>query len=332
MKTFIVLCLLCAAATALPSHIDGNSAAAWQKLSDKQWSAREGLMGVATSRGIFMAGGRDVFGAKTAHDVWRTDNGTEWSKVASAPWPSRAYHAFMELKGCLYVMGGQSVSFVKPFYNDVWRSCDDGKTWQSLGNAPWRARAGVAFTTHKGRMYIAGGCYGSSIGKGRKFLSDVWSSADGITWVETTSNASWSPRSGPRLVSFNDTLLIVAGERGFTPDVQLRDVWQSSDGKRWKLLTAEPGWSARSGHGVVVHGNELLVIAGWPYLHDMWSSADGVAWTLRSNATWNCDSDSCGKFDFWSLITEAGALMTMGGSHAYSTFGKLWADTWQLKL
>jgi hypothetical protein len=92
------------------------------------------------------------------------------------------------------------------------------------------------------------------------------------------------------------------------------DIWTSVDGKDWILLTPTPGWSKRSGtdcvfrrtiqclgssvqagsasgHGVVVAGNELLVIAGWnnnKCLHDLWSSTDGRSWSLRSNSTWGC--------------------------------------------
>ena len=216
----------------------------------------------------------------------------------------------------------------------VWKSCDNGESWVSLGDAPWTTRAGIAFTSFQGKIVIAGGCYGSSIGKGRKFLNDVWSSADGTNWTELTPKAAWSVRSGARLVTFGEKLLIIAGEIGFTPDTQLGDIWMSDTGKEWSLLTASPGFSKRSGHGVVVAGHTLLVLAGWhdnKCLHDLWSSSDGVSWTMRSNSTWQCKADSCGKFDFWPIV-RGNTLLTIGGSNAYSTFGKLWKDTWEMPL
>ena len=96
------------------------------------------------------------------------------------------------------------------------------KTWQSLGNAPWTTRAGIAFTQFDGKMIVAGGCYGESgpSGQGRKFLNDVWASTDGSQWEQITANASWSARSGARLVVFGGKLFLVAGEVGFTPDTQ----------------------------------------------------------------------------------------------------------------
>ena len=172
--------------------------------------------------------------------------------------------------------------------------------------------------------------------------------------------------TGPRLVSFNGRLLVIAGERGFTPDVQLGDVWSSDDGgSHWAHVTDTPGFSPRSGHGVLVtkgttgagaeggvrprsdsgdpvlrlqgqqqqqregQGDQLLLIAGWPELHDVWRSADAKTWSLVGNRTWNCGSSACGKFDFWSVVAPSGRVVTFGGSSAYSTFGKLWADTWE---
>lgn len=314
-----------------------DRAGKWTQLSDGPWSAREGLMAATLDDGIYMTGGRKFFGAQATSDAWYSANGSSWTQLPKTPFQGRAYHAMMAMKGCLYVMGGQTVSFIgDPFFNDVWRSCDKGQSWKMIANAPWRGRAGPAFTIFNRKMVIAGGCYGSSIGSGRLFLNDVWASADGIAWEQLTAEAPWKARSGPRLVVFDGKLMIIAGERGFTPDTQLKDIWTSGDGKDWKLLTASPAFSARSGHGAVVFQNQIFVIAGWNNnlcIHDMWSSIDGTNWEERSNSTWNCNVNSCGKFDFWPVVTNDGKkILTLGGSNAYSTFGKMWADTWELDL
>jgi len=101
------------------------------------------------------------------------------------------------------------------------------------------------------------------------------------------------------------------------------------------MATQTPGFAPRSGHGVVVVGETVYVIAGWVNnlcIHDMWTSTDGVKFELVSNSTWDCTDNSCGKFDFWPLLMPDGNIITMGGSNAYATFGKMWKDTWQLQL
>jgi hypothetical protein len=303
----------------------------WEKLSDGPWSAREGLMAVSAGSKIFMTGGRTSSGLGFAGDVWSTENGTEWQQVNANAFPKRAYHNMVALKGCLYVMGGQTFS---TYMNDVWKSCDEGKSWTSLGNATWPVRAGGAATVYEGNIIVAGGCYsGGSGGLGppkRLFRGDVWSSPDGVEWTQLSEQAEWSARSGPRLVPFQDKLFIVAGERGFTAGVQLKDIWSSTNGgKNWTLASANPGFSARSGHGVEISpdGKEMLVVAGWPELHDIWKSTDGATFTQTSDLVWECSKKSCGKFDFWSLFHK-GEFYTIGGSGASATFGKLYSDTW----
>lgn len=37
------------------------------------------------------------------------------------------------------------------------------------------------------------------------------------------------------------------------------------------------------------------------------------------------------QYDFWSL-THEGKLVTLGGSGAFSTFGKLYGDSWAMDL
>jgi len=188
---------------------------------------------------------------------------------------------------------------------------------------------------HNGKLVIAGGCHDNvkyDPGLFRRFYSDVWASKDGANWELLTDSPGWKGRSGPRLVSFNDKLFIIAGEVGFTTSTQLADVWSSADdGKTWSLVQATPSYSARSGHGVVALPGYMVMIAGWPELSDVYYSKDGATWTQSSGLAWNCNSTSCGKYDFWPVVHQ-GKLFTLGGSGSSSTFGKLYAETWSLNL
>jgi N-acetylneuraminic acid mutarotase len=309
----------------------------WQKLSDGPWGPREGLMVASVGDQMILTGGRGTHGVGFAGgaDVWRSENGNNWTKAPEAPWGRRAYHILLgpDASGCLYLMGGQTFS---EFRNDVWKTCDKAETWTQVNKqAPWGARAGLGGTMHNGKLIIAGGCHDNvpyDPGFFRTFYEDVWISEDGANWQMQTNSPGWKGRSGPRLVSFENKLFLIAGERGFTTSTQLADVWSSADsGKTWQLVQASPSFSARSGHGVVIVPGYMLLIAGWPELSDLYYTKDGAQWTQSSGLAWNCNSTSCGKFDFWPLIHK-GNLFLIGGSGSSSTFGTLYSETWSLDL
>lgn len=309
----------------------------WSKLADGPWEPREGLMVASTGDQMVLTGGRGTHGVgfSGGNDVWRSEDGANWTKAPEAEWGRRSYHILLgpDAAGCLFLMGGQTFS---EFYNDVWKTCDQAETWsQVLKEAPWGVRAGLGGTMHNGKMVIAGGCHDNvkyDPGLFRKFYNDVWSSADGKTWEQQASNPGWKGRSGPRLISFAGKLYIIAGEVGFTTSTQLADVWSSADdGKTWSVVQSTPSYSARSGHGVVAVPGYMILVAGWPELSDLYSTKDGKDWVRSPGLAWNCNSTDCGKYDFWPLVHQ-GKLFTFGGSGTSSTFGKLYAETWSLDL
>ena len=300
-------------------------------------------MGVEFKGALFVSGGRTDFGTGFSDEVWRsTDTGATWDLVSSKTIPSRAYHVHLVVGNCQIIMGGQTFF---TFYNDVWQSCDNkGAEWTRITeHAEWAPRSGLAATvTHDNSIILAGGCYNKNGNPAaRSFWGDVFKSTDGgLTFKLQTEAPGWVARSGPRLIETADNkLLIVAGEVGFTGDTQLVDIWASGDdGASWELVTDAPGFSARSGHGVVKSPTgSILVIAGWPHLHDLWESTDrGASFEKIRDDVWGCEGEEnnsdCGKFDFWPISTSRNELITIGGSGAYSTFGKLWQDTWVAKF
>jgi len=97
-----------------------NATDQWKELSNGAWHAREGLMVESFKGDLILTGGRSTGGISFANDVWRSSDGSSWSRVTkSAPWGERAYHILVTgSDGCLILMGGQTFSKT---YNDVWK-------------------------------------------------------------------------------------------------------------------------------------------------------------------------------------------------------------------
>eukprot|EP01052_Picozoa_sp_SAG31_P029798 SAG31_NODE_2996_length_4803_cov_8.948342_7_plen_284_part_00 len=130
---------------------------------------------------------------------------------------------------------------------------------------------------------------------------------------------------------------------------ELRDVWCSTDGKDWTLVTDSAPWGPRgmitgANGGVAVHQGMMWILGGghvgphgvslsslkyWLpdqprmrdrlYYNDVWCSADGVEWTRRlERAPWDARSyHDVATFDgrLWVLAgcnTEADSLAQVG--------------------
>jgi photosystem II stability/assembly factor-like uncharacterized protein len=308
------------------------SNAQWTLQSSGPWEGGEGLMGIASEDGnLYLSGGRGGLGKQFFFQFYRSqDLGKTWTSVVDpTPWEGRAYHVHLEKDGCQYIMGGQNWT---DFYNDVWQTCDGGNTWNELVKAaPWTPRAGLSAVVLDDTLYMCAGSLMPDF-QNRDFYNDCWVSTDGINWKQTTAAAPWAPRSGPRLVAYQSNIYIVGGEDGFSVDTQYNDVWMSTDGTAtWTQVTAAAAWSPRSGHSVVTYQNSMYVIAGYLDLHDLWVSQDGATWSLVSNSTWNCNDDSCGRYDFWAVVQNS-TLVTFGGTSAASTFGLMYDTTYTYDL
>ena len=89
--------------------------------------------------------------------------------------------------------------------------------------------------------------------------------------------------------SQNDDSSII-GEGG-PARLYFNDVWRSSDGVDWELMTESAPWEPRAGAATVVSGDRLFLLGGEdgftctplpdcdaPYFNDVWSTVDGADW------------------------------------------------------
>ena len=259
----------------------------------------------------------------------------DWNLEGNAPWQARDSQAEYVFRDQLWVMGGWFQSFEAP-PRDVWASAD-GKEWnQVAGNAPWLHSDLPMNITFQDKMWIIGGWYNGRL-PGHSASNQVWSSVDGVQWEQVTAAAGWTPRLAAGLVEFHGRLWMLGGTENyyFGDDKSLKnDVWSSTDGKEWKLETANAGWSPRAYHQAVVLNDRIYLFGGGNYVpdyhakNDVWSSSDGVNWIRETEAApWSPRlwfSAAVYRDRMWVLGGWSNNPSKNWGDVWHSTDGKTW--------
>ena len=229
---------------------------------------------------IYVFGG---FGANLLNYVWKS-TGSIWDKVladnnatSTVQFSQRDGHSSVVLGRNMYVIGGRS-SGSYSYLNDVWTSTD-GKRWTEVTTSAvqkFPARAGHSSVVLGNKIYLIGGFTLNTSGYIR--WQDVWKSKDGKKWEEVTTPTSqkFPKRSDHSSVVRKDEIYVIGGAS--QSKKRFNDVWESADGKDWKLVTPAAPFSARDGLGAVVVNDTIYVIggfAGGKRFNDVWKSTDG---------------------------------------------------------
>jgi hypothetical protein len=275
----------------IPCPLDATDAsgACWERLAPvgsgafpDEWSPGKfplGLLPIQAFNGELW-----MVGQKAA---WSTGDAMVWSRHAKDDWGERIGLSFAFFKGELWMMGGLAYQ-ARTFLNDVWRSAD-GSHWRSAGNAAWPARSGATIVPFKDKLWLfGGGVHATPDRSTDQFLNDVWSSEDGVSWTQVTASAPWPAMDYPRVLVFQDALLLLGGQGQ-------AQVWRSPDGVQWTPLGSLPPWGARFDQGATLFDGRLWVYGGEPAprqprqagvpinsFNDIWYSADGMTWLRQA--------------------------------------------------
>jgi Kelch motif len=173
----------------------------------------------------------------------------------------------------LYAMGSNTL--YRPALTSTPNSFSVGSGWSQQVNATWPARDNAACVVFQNKIFIIGGNDAGFV----NHFSDVWSSADGVTWQQLVAVAPWGKRTFFQAVVFNNRLYVMGGRNG--ADLY-NDVWVSDNGVDWNILTDDAAWAARVGFGAVAFNNGMFLIGGTiasgASQNDVWFSTDGAVW------------------------------------------------------
>ena len=245
------------------------------------WSQRKAPELLSHQGSLWLMGGMD--GGRQYHDVWRSDNGAQWSLVtASPPWTERYGFGAVTFNGLMWLMGGYDRNGA--LRNDVWSSAQ-GSDWMcAIPAAPWAGRCDLGVVVHADAMWVVGGLRQQPA----TMCNDVWKSTDGVRWICVAATTPWSPRYSHALASFNGRLYVMGGYDG-TPR---NDVWSSADGVAWRQETPSAPWSPRFRQRAVVWNTTLMLVGGCQSdaacFNDAWTTMNGVTWTRATDtAEWS---------------------------------------------
>lgn len=161
-----------------------------------------------------------------------------------------------------------------------WRHGKSGKTISFVprsGDEGYDNYSGFQLVEFKDAMWLIG-----------QSPDRIYRTGDGTKWekVEVAKGKGFLSRSGAAIGVYGGYIWIMGGI--WSDSVALKDVWRSSDGRNWELVTDNAPWgSARYGDVVVAKGRLFLVkrgvrwdrsngVVGAPVV--VWSTTDGTKW------------------------------------------------------
>ena len=113
---------------------------------------------------------------------------------------------------------------------------------------------------------------------------------------------------------YPDRMYLIGGVDGSA----MNDVWRSTDGEDWTLVTASAAFSARYQHQSAVFDGSLWVVGGNSGGSEVWRSADGENWNLVTA------SAAFAARRFHQLVAFEGNLWVLGGYVGSSANDEIW--------
>jgi Concanavalin A-like lectin/glucanases superfamily len=190
------------------------------------WGNRVLHYGVSFKDSIWIMGGQNLENftstEKFYNDVWKSKNGTSWTKVLnSASWSPRGIitGSIVFNDKIWLISGGTYPTSNKPtrkFISEVWTG--DGRNWTELEKPPFNGKQYHNIDTFDNKIWVIGGGELLSTFTNSN-TNNVWYSSDGNNWYELLQNP-FTPRHAAATFNYNGYLYLVSGNN------MERDVWR----------------------------------------------------------------------------------------------------------
>lgn len=244
--------------------------------------------------------------------------GADWVQETGAPgWTARTdiSTGVTTFDGKLWVIGGRNS--VGTVLNDVWFSTT-GVTWtQALNTTPkFEGLAEHHVIAFNNRLWVIAGINDTAVANAR-----VWSSPDGRAWTLENANLTGGTGISAGGITVHDSKIWI----GEAPNV-----WSSSDGVTWELVTSTCGCSLAYDSLQSFQG-KLWTVGGSNIdaMTKVYSSEDGVVWTLETADAGFSGVVSHGTEVFHNRLWKIAGLHNLGGDD-----GSVWASSdgveWEL--
>jgi hypothetical protein len=259
----------------------------WQRGPDAPWPGRSDHSALVFNGRMWVIGGGTGLSIEGGDDAWSTADGINWvEETHDGPFAKGARAAV--LGGRIYTLMGYENGAAS---DDVYSSAD-GRNWRlETGSLPMPFRDRAMIGTLNGRLYLAGGV--TDIWVGTK-TNEVWSSANGIDWIQETPQAGFSPRALAGHAVHESRLWILGGQIGdfdylLGPARSLAagDVWSTANGASWTEHSPHADGIWQGSHNAVVHSGRIWLVGGKDSQprNDTWSSSDGMNWTRQPSGS-----------------------------------------------
>ena len=194
--------------------------------------------------------------------------------------------------------------------------------------AGWQARDSSGEVVFRNQIWVLGGWFSSF----EPCPRDVWSSPDGKHWTQVIREAPWQHGDLPMTLVFDDQIWLMGGWfNGLMPGYSAsNEVWSSTNGLDWHLISESAGWSPRLAAGSAVFQDKMWILGGIENYflgndsslrNDVWCSADGETWELvTDHAGWSPRA-------FHQVVVHDGRIWVLGGGNYLPNYFSL-NDVW----